>query len=150
MLIRDQFSSMVREAPDLSQYDLGEVVYDGLGHPVAVAPAGLAFDDGLGGTLGLPFLLPLLPAIAGAASALPAITKALPAVTSVISNLVPRSAPAPMPTPPPTPPAPRTVYVTNTSSFPSAPGPHPGAAIAPGPSGPIVFRRYRRRSAHGR
>jgi hypothetical protein len=143
---------MLREAPDLSQYDLGEVVYDGHNHPVAVAPAGLAFDDGLGGTLGLPFLLPLLPAIAGAAaSALPAITKALPAVTSLISNLGPRSAPAPMPTPPaPTAPAPRPIYVTHAPSFPSAPGLHPGAGIAPGPSGPIVFRRYRRRSAHAR
>jgi len=147
MLIRDQFSGMLREAPDLSQYDVGEVVYDGLGHPVAVAPGGLAFDDGLGGTLGLPFLLPLLPAIAGAAaSALPAISKALPAVTNLISNLGPRSAPAPMQTPP----APHPVYVTSTPSFPSAPGPHPGAGIAPGPPGPIVFRRYRRRSAHAR
>jgi hypothetical protein len=151
MLIRDRFSGTLREAPDLSEYDLGEVVYDGLGHPVAVAPAGLAFDEGLGGTLGLPFLLPLLPAIAGAAaSALPAITKALPAVTGMMSNLIPRSAPAPMPTPPAMAPASRPVYVTNAPSFPSASGPHPGAGIAPGPSGPIVFRRYRRRSAHAR
>src|SRR4051812_3821704 len=104
MLVRDRFGRMRRDAPDLSEYEVGEVVYDGLGNPVAIAPAGLAFDDGLGGALGLPFLLPLLPAIASA----------LPAVTGLLSKLGPGSA-----APPPPPPAPR------VETAPMAPLPHP-------------------------
>ena len=136
MLVRDQFSGMLHEVPDLSAYDVGEVVYDGLGNPVAIAPPGLAFDDGLGGALGLPFLLPLLPALASA----------LPAVTGLLSNLGPKSAPPPPPPPPMTPPP--------MAPAPMAPAPHPvmgpGPGNAPGPMGPMFFRRYRRRSAHAR
>ena len=29
MLVRDRFSGVVHEVPELSKYDLGEVVYDG-------------------------------------------------------------------------------------------------------------------------
>lgn len=135
MLVRDRFSGMLREAPDLSEYEVGEVVYDGLGHPVAIAPAGLAFDEGLGGTLGLPFLLPLLPAIASA----------LPAVTGLLSKLGPGSAP---------PPAPPPMAAPRVETAPIAPPPHPAPGLAPGfapgPMGPVVYRRYRRRSAHAR
>jgi hypothetical protein len=147
MLIRDQFSGMLHQVPELSEYEVGEVVYDGLGHPVAIAPPGLAFDDGLGGTLGLPMLLPLLPAIASA----------LPAVTGLLSNLGPKSAPPPpppmppppMPPPPPAPMAPAPMAPAPTAPAPPPPiGPVPG--IAPGPTGTIIFRRYRRRSAHAR
>jgi hypothetical protein len=137
MLVRDQFSGILHDAPDLSEYEVGEVVYDGLGNPVAIAPPGLAFDDGLSGTLGLPFLLPLLPAIASA----------LPAVTGLLSNLGPKSAPPPPMAPPPTAPAP-------IAPAPMAPAPPPaigpGPGITPRPMGPMVFRRYRRRSAHAR
>jgi hypothetical protein len=135
MLVRDQFSGMLHEASDLSEYEVGEVVYDGLGNPVAIAPPGLAFDDGLGGPLGLPFLLPLLPAIASA----------LPAVAGLISNLGPKSAPPPPPPPPIAPPP--------IAPAPPAPPPPiaPGPNMAPRPMGPIVFRRYRRRRlAHAR
>ena len=131
MLVRDQFSGMLHEVPDLSAYDVGEVVYDGLGNPVAIAPPGLGFDDGLGGTLGLPFLLPLLPALASA----------LPAVTGLLSKLGPKGAPPP-PAPAPIEPP------VQMAPAPSPMGPGPGNA--PGPMGPQFFRRHRRRFAHAR
>jgi hypothetical protein len=140
MLARDPYSGMLHEVPDLAEYDVGEVVYDGFGNPVAIAPPGLAFTDGLGGTLGLPFLLPLLPAIAGAASA------ALPAVTGLISSLGPKSAPAPPPPMPPAPAAPPPAFAPTAPPVPWAS--RPGGM--PSPQGPIVIRRYRRRSAHAR
>ena len=127
MLFRDPFSGALHEAPDLSEYDVGEVVYDRFGNPVALAPPGLAFDDGLGSPVGLPFLAPLLPIIAGAAKAvIPAITGLLPGGNG------------PGPSAPPPPPA-------------SSPAPGPAAAVAPGPHGPVVVRRlYRRRGVHAR
>jgi hypothetical protein len=59
----------LEEGPDLSEYDMGEVVYDGLGNPVGLLPA----------------LLPLI------ASALPAISSAIPKIASVVSNLIRRA-----------------------------------------------------------
>lgn len=73
MLVRDPYSGFlheVDEGPDLSEYDMGEVVYDGLGNPVGLLPA----------------LLPLI------TSALPAL---LPKITGLISNLAPGGAPRP-------------------------------------------------------
>jgi hypothetical protein len=130
MLVRDQYSGTLHEVPDLGEYDVGEVVYDGFGNPVAIAPPGLAFDEGLSGTLGLPFLLPLLPAIASAASA------AIPAITKMFAKGEPSSGPPP----------PMTIAPAQTPPMSTA----PPAFVVPGPNGPIVFRRHRRRSPHAR
>src|SRR5262249_50475402 len=66
-------------------YGAGQVVYDGLGNPVGIAPllAMLA-----------PLAAKVLPAIA--TKVLPAVTKVLPAIT----NFLPGAAPAAMPQPP--------------------------------------------------
>ena len=129
-------------APGLSEYDMGEVVYDGLGNPVALVPPGLAFDDGFGHPLGLPFLAPFLPAIASAAKAvLPRVTKALP---GLIARLAPQPVTAPVAAPVaapagPPPPAAR-------SAAPAAPA-RPYAVVGPAVPGsgyPIVGRQIQK------
>ena len=146
MLVRDPFSGALHEVPHLSEYDVGEVVYDRLGHPVALAPPGLAFDDGFGNALGLPFLAPLLPVIAGAAKAvIPMVAKALP---SLLSTLGPQSGPIPAPAATATPAAPAFAPM---APAPPAQGLSPGpVAVVPGPGGPLIIRRFRRRRPHAR
>jgi hypothetical protein len=94
MLVRDPYSGFlheVDEGPDLSEYDMGEVVYDGLGNPVGVLPALI------------PLITSALPALAK--TALPALTSLIPKITGMMSNLgpgpdapmSPTSGPLPMP-----------------------------------------------------
>jgi hypothetical protein len=167
----------LHDAPDLSEYSLGEVVYDGVGNPVALVPPGLAFHDGLGHPLGLPFLAPFVPAIVSAAKAvLPKVTRALP---GLIARLAPKPVPVPAPAPvvpEPPPPAPAPVAPAPppvafgpgvpTPVYPAPPPvafgpgiPTPGypapppVAFGPGippPGYPRWAARYRRRRAHAR
>lgn len=127
MLVRDPYSGFlheVDEGPDLSEYDVGEVVYDGLGNPVGVLPALI------------PLITSALPALAK--TVLPAVASAIPKITGLISNLGPGAAPmspasAPMPTP---------VAPTTMSPLPRPPG-------APGPM-MMLRRRPRRRRLYAR
>ena len=130
-------------APGFSEYDMGEVVYDGLGNPVALVPPGLAFDDGFGHPLGLPFLAPFLPAIVGAAKAvLPRVTRALP---GLIARLAPPPAVVPMPAvAAPAPPGPAVVPAP-----PALPPAVPGPGL-PGSGYPMWAGRFRRRRPHAR
>lgn len=128
MVIRDPYSGFlheVNEGPDLSEYDMGEVVYDGLGNPVGVLPALI------------PLITSALPALAK--TALPAITSILPKITGMMSNLGPGPvAPmAPASAPMPAPIAPATM----------SPSPRP-----PGAPGPVMVlrRRPRRRRPYAR
>jgi hypothetical protein len=134
MLAQDPWSGVVHdvdEAPDLSEYDRGRTVYDGLGQPLGVFPL-------------IPLIASALPAIASAAkSVIPAITQIIPKVGSMVSNLMPQGggAPAPMPAQP--------------APYMPPPGPAPAIVPVPGPvsptvapSGPgriVVVRRPRRR-----
>lgn len=134
------------EAPDLSEYEMGQVVYDGLGNPVGLLPALL------------PLIASALPAIAGAAkAAIPAIASAIPQVANVVSSLVPRAAggllplppvPAavgPVPVPVPVLPSPTGPAVAPYPS--SSYGPSAGSTIV-GPNQFRIIRRPRRRRFH--
>jgi hypothetical protein len=151
MLVRDPYSGYLHEvpeaygqplaqapfeeAPDLSEYEVGQTVYDGLGNPVGIFPF-------------IPLIAKALPAIAQ--TVLPAISKILPkAAASVVSSLAPSRPPAVMAPPPP----------ANFAPPPMTPGPiarPPGAGpapfVAPGPPGPVFMGRrpYRRRRTYGR
>jgi hypothetical protein len=167
MLVRDPFSGLLHEvpeyggygfsespfgdAPDLSEYDIGEVVYDGLGQPVGLFPL-------------IPLIASALPAIASAAKGLiPAVASAIPKVSSLVSSLVPPGlgpglAPA-MPYAPAAPIAPPVDYGPSPApAMPYAPaapiappvdyGPSRGPATVVAPSGPsqiVIVRRFRRR-----
>jgi hypothetical protein len=130
MLAQDPVSGFVHEVdetPDLSEYHVGEVVYDGLGQPLGLFPL-------------IPLIASALPAIASAAKAvLPAVTKIIPKVGSLVSSLVPSG--GPMPAPPVVAPAPAIVPVPTP-----VPTPVPSTVVAPsGPSQIVVVRRPRRR-----
>jgi hypothetical protein len=115
----------LEEAPDLSEYEMGQVVYDGLGNPVGLLPA----------------LLPLI------ASALPAISSAIPKIASVVSSLVPSAGAAPMPVAP-SPAGPVPVPVPVAPYGPPGYGPGPGSPIVVGPNQVRVVRSPRRRRFH--
>ena len=136
--------SPFEEAPDLSEYDIGEVVYDGLGQPLGLFPL-------------IPLIASALPAIAGAAKGLiPAVASAIPKVSSLVSSLFPSGGPAlappaPMPAGEPMPLAPPMRYAPMAPGAPPADyGPPPGPPIV-APSGPtqiVIVRRSRRRRPH--
>jgi hypothetical protein len=140
MLVRDPYSGLLHEvpdsgyrfaqapleeAPDLSEYDVGETVYDGLGNPVGVLPF-------------IPLIAKALPAIAQ--TVLPAISKILPKAASILTP------PPPGDEGPPPPPTERVGPIA------PPPGAGPSTVVAPGPQGPVVMRRrlIRRRRTYGR
>jgi hypothetical protein len=147
MLVRDPYSGYLHEvptygysgygyaeppfeeAPDLSEYEMGEVVYDGLGNPVGLLPA----------------LLPMI------ASALPAIASALPQVTKVVSSLLPSGGGMPVPAPivpSPIGPVPVPIPMPAAPYAPPGYGPGPASPIIVGPNQVRVVRRPRRRRFH--
>lgn len=149
MLVRDPYSGYLHEvpdsyghrlaqgpfeeAPDLSEYEVGQTVYDGLGNPVGVFPF-------------IPLIAKALPAIAK--TILPAIGKILPKAASVVSSLTPSSPPAAMAPPPRADIAPP----LTPGPLPRPPGSGPAPFVAPGPPGPVFMGRrpYRRRRTYGR
>jgi hypothetical protein len=142
-----QVNGPLYEVPEIGEYALGEVVYNRLGYPVGMVPRGLAAASGLGSPVGLPFLAPLLPAIATAAKAvIPSIAKAVP---GLVSNLVPAIAPVPAAAAPATTVAPPPAFVPVAPAG-SAPIPQPAPPMFPGRVGPFLLRRFRRRPPHAR
>ena len=134
------------EAPDLSGYEMGQVVYDGLGNPVGLLPAIL------------PLIASALPAIAGAAkAAIPAIASAIPQMANVVSSLVPAAGGGPLPLPPmpvPMGPVPVPMPMLPAPTGPAV-APYPSSSYGPpagstmvGPNQMRFVRRPRRRRFH--
>jgi hypothetical protein len=108
--------------PALTDYEVGEVVYDGLGNPVGVLPA----------------LIPLI------ASAIPAVASAAKTVIPAIARAFQRPAPPPPPGPlPPTEPMP--IAPPSEPAMPMGPGGPGPVVVAPDGRPLVVVRRRRRR-----
>ena len=94
MLVRDSLTGFLHEvpdyrlhgarygqfhqAPDLSQYDAGEMVYDGLGNPVGFLPALASLIGGALPSIGK-LVSGFLPGLPGSGAPAPAVAAACPA-----------------------------------------------------------------------
>jgi hypothetical protein len=153
MLMQDMLTGYLHEVPDSQLYEYNEVVYDGLGNPVGIAPLIMA---------ALPALMPMLsnilkPAAPPSPALLPPPVQALPLPPPEPPPILPRppepSFQPPMPPPPyPMSPVPGEFPMRPMSDgfpmrpmpdgFPIGPNTQPGM---PGPGHPFAARRYRPR-----
>jgi hypothetical protein len=151
MLMQDMLTGYVHEVPDSQLYGYDDVVYDGLGNPVGIAPLLMA---------ALPAIMPMLTNILNPArsngpappAALPTLPSPPPATPPPPATLQPPE-PAPIPSAappyvmqppeppyePPMPPYPMGPMRPMPDGFPMPPN------LQPGPGYPFATRRYRLR-----
>lgn len=146
MLMQDMLTGYLHEVPDSQLYEYNEVLYDGLGNPVGIAPLIMA---------ALPALMPMLsnilkppdpPAPPMPPPPLPALppVQALPPAPLPLPGPPPESSfQPPMPPPFPMGPGPGEFPLRPMpGEFPMGPNGQPGM---PGPGQPFGARRYRPR-----
>ena len=142
MLMQDMLTGYLHEVPDSQLYEYNEVLYDGLGNPVGIAPLIMA---------ALPALMPMLsnllnPSAPPATAIPPPPVQALPPAMLPPVELPRPPEPSfqpPMPPPYPMSPVPGEFPMRPMpDGFPLGPNGQPGI---PGPGHPFAGRRYRPR-----
>ncbi len=160
MLMQDMLTGYLHEVPDSQLYEYNEVLYDGLGNPVGIAPLIMA---------ALPALMPMLSNILNPPAPAPSVPP--PPVQAPVQALPPPTLPPPEPYPAPgtapypmrppepsfQPPMPPPFPMSPVpgefpmrpmpDGFPMGPNGQPGM---PGPGHPFAGRRYRPRLRRGR
>ena len=109
MLMQDMRTGYLHEVPDSQLYEYNEVLYDGLGNPVGIAPLIMA---------ALPALMPMLSNIFN-----PPAPPAPPTPPPPVQALPPATLPPPQPSPGPMSPAPYPMQPPEPSFQPMGPAP---------------------------